>query len=129
MFLAGLALFRIPLQHHFTLARFQHYGICLGVWSLGFIFQVIWSWKGLSKLGRASLISTGIYLGAFAFIFYYSPWLDTRMAVQTDEQDMLRITYATVGAVLGGFTVLVWLIWLFERKGAENAGPSKELES
>ncbi len=129
MFLAGLALFRIPLQHYFTLARYQHYGICLAVWAMGFVFQVIWSWKSLTKLGRASLLSTGIYLAAFALVFYYSPWLDTRMAVQTEEQDIQRICYATIGALFGGFTVLLWLFWLFERKDSERTQTPKEKEN
>lgn len=124
MFLAGLALFKFPLQHHMILARFQHYGLCLYVWSLGFFFQTIWSWRYLTGIGRASLLSTGTYLAIFGFIFYESPWLDSRMAVQTEEQDLLRLAYAAAGALFGSIIVILWLVWMLERKHyGDKGGP------
>ncbi len=121
-FIGAVALLKFPLQHHITLARFQHYGLCLYVWALGFILQTIWSWRYLSIRGRASLLATGFYIGTFALIFYESPWLDTRMAVQTDEQDILRVVYALTCAVLGFIVSGLWLAWVIERKKA----PEKE---
>ena len=122
MFLAAIALLKFPLQHYITLARFQHYGLCLYIWSLGFILQTIWSWRQLTARGRTCLISTGLYIGLFAVIFYESPWLDSRMAVQTDEQNILRLLYAALCALCGLIDAIIWLFWLLEKKNiaAEN---------
>lgn len=115
--LAAFALRMFPLQHHVTMARFQHYGLCLYVWSLGFFLQVIWSWRSLTIRGRASLLATGFYIGLFGIIFYQSPWLDVRMAVQTEEEDYLRIFYILLCAFLGFVVFVLWLAWILERKG------------
>ena len=120
MFLAAFALLKFPLQHHIALSRFQHYGICLYVWALGFLFQTIWSWRYLTVRGRACLISTGMYVGIFAVIFYQSPWLDSRMAVPTDDQELLRIFYTIICAVLGFFVSVFWLAWVLERRPAKE---------
>lgn len=116
MFIIAVGLFKFPLQHHITLARFQHYGICLYVWSLGFLIQTVWSWKYLTIRGRIAMISTGLYVGLFAIVFYTSPWLDVRMAVQTEDQGLLRILYSILCALLGIIVAILWLIWVIEDK-------------
>jgi len=119
MFVLAFSLYKFPLQHHITLARFQHYGICLYVWALGFVLQVIWSWKRLSARGRACQISTALYVGTFALIFYENPWLDSRMSVQTMEQDFLRLAYAILCALFGLVVSVIWVFWLLEQKPNE----------
>jgi hypothetical protein len=121
MLLLALGLRLFPLQHYMPLARFQHYGICLSVWALGFFGQTIYSWKGLSVRGRACLLATGSYIGVFALIFYLSPWLDARMAVQTEEQDILRILYFLLCIVLGFVVSVFWLAWIVEWAGKEKS--------
>ncbi len=116
MLFLAFCLLKFPIQHHISIARFQHYGLCLYLWSLGYFFQLIWSWKHLTRKGRASLFSTGVYVGIFAIIFYSSPWLDVRMAVQTEEQDILRLVYSAVCAGLGFIVAIIWLSWVLERK-------------
>lgn len=123
MFVAAIALLKFPLQHHITLARFQHYGLCLYVWSLGFFLQTVWSWRNLTVRGRACLLSTGFYVGLFAIIFYESPWLDSRMAVQTDEQNLLRLLYAAICGALGLVVAIIWLVWLSEKRNQTEGQP------
>lgn len=129
MFIIAIAIYRFPLQRHISLARFQHYGICLYVWSLGFILQTIWSWKYLSVRGRLAMLSTGIYVGIFAMVFYSSPWLDARMAVQTMEQGYLRILYAILCALLGIVVAVMWLFWVLEDKPDGNGILTVESDS
>lgn len=115
MFVTAFCLLKFPLQHYMSLARFEHYGICMFVWAMGFFMQSIWSWRHLSVKGRCCQIATGIYVGTFAIIFYQSPWLDARMSVQTQEQDLLRLAYAGLSAVFGCVVSLIWLAWILER--------------
>lgn len=115
MLVAAFCLLKFPLQHYFVLSRFQHYGICMYVWTLGYLLQTVWSWRQLSRRGRACLISTAIYLGSFATIFYENPWLDTRMAVETEETGVQRIFYAGLSALLGFVVCVFWLAWMLEK--------------
>jgi hypothetical protein len=120
MFLLALCVYKFPLQHYVTMARFQHYGICLYIWALGFVLQTVWSWKYLTARGRACLISTAFYVGVFAIIFYQSPWLDIRMAVQTEENEMMRMMYAALCAFLGFIVCIFWLAWVLERNATQK---------
>lgn len=128
MFLIAFSLYKFPLQHYITLARFQHYGICLFVWSMGFFMQAIWSWRRMTALGRSCQIATGIYVCSFALIFYQSPWLDIRMAVQTPEQDILREIYGRLCAFLGLIVSLIWLFWILERQKSDEIQKTDEPE-
>lgn len=127
LFIVAIVLFKFPLQHHITLSRFQHYGICLYVWALGFLLQLIWSWRTLTIRGRTAMISTGSYVALFALIFYSNPWLDVKMAVQTDEQNFLRSLYGLLCAVLGFVVAVIWLAWVLEDKitGTDSKEPDQ----
>ncbi|MBX9571483.1 MAG: hypothetical protein K2X77_21505 [Candidatus Obscuribacterales bacterium] len=126
MFIVAVCLFKFPLQKHITLARFQHYGICLYVWSLGFLIQTVWSWKYLTARGRLAMLSTGFYVGIFAMVFYSSPWLDVKMAVQTEDQGLLRILYSILCALLGIVVAIFWLIWVIEDKSEDELEKSED---
>jgi hypothetical protein len=115
-FILAFAMLKFPLQHHIILARYQHYGICLYIWSLGFFLQTVWSWRKLTPKGRLCLLATGSYVGTFALIFYQSPWLDSRMAIQTDEQEAFRLVYTLICVLFGFLVSVTWLAWLVERK-------------
>jgi hypothetical protein len=116
MFLLAFALLKFPLQHYITLSRFQHYGICLYVWSLGFFLQTIWSWRRLTVRGRTCLLTTGYYVATLAMIFYQNPWLDTRMAVVTEEQELLKGLFVLICGLFGFIVAIIWVIWIVERK-------------
>lgn len=124
MFIMALGLLKFPLQKHITLARFQHYGLCMYVWSLGFFIQAIWSWRYLTIRGRLAMLSSGCYIGVFAMLFYSSPWLDVKMAVQTEEQNFLRMIYALLCGLLGFVVAVIWLAWMIEDKitGVDTKG-------
>lgn len=116
MFLGGFGLFKFPLQHYITLSRFQHYGICLYVWALGFFLQTIWSWKSLTLRGRVCLLSTGCYAGIIARIFYENPWLDSNMAIQTNELCKQKMLFTFLCSLLGFIVFVFWLVWAIEEE-------------
>lgn len=123
--MAILALY-IPLQRYISLARFQHYGIALYVWSLGFIVQTVWSWKALRKWGRLCLLSTGIYVSSLALVLYSNPWLDPRIQIQTSGQDVLRILYAISWITIGVVLAVLWVIWGIEEMRNRQMQQSKD---
>jgi hypothetical protein len=119
---AAFALLKFPLQHHFILSRFQHIGICMAVFALGYFLQTVWSWRSLTVIGRSCLLATGSFIGLFAWISYESPWLDARMAVQTEEQELLKLLYIFLFALLGSIIAIFWLAWILEKRIATKEG-------
>lgn len=110
-FALAIGLLFFPLQHYMTLARFQHYGICLAVWAAGFFLQTLVSWRRLGAWGRGYLGVSTLYMALFAGVLYTNPWLDPRVQLETDVQGSLRGEFATVMFV---FTVILsgtWLMW------------------
>lgn len=110
MIMAG-AIRLFPLQHHITLSRYQHWAIALYVWGAGFFLQAAWSWRRLSKVGRAALVSAGTYVLGSAMVLYANPWLDPSIALQTQDQESSRFLFS-LGCGGGGMLVgLLWVRW------------------
>jgi hypothetical protein len=101
---AALLLLCLPLQRYFPMGRFQHYSIGFAVFALGQLLQSALSWNSYSKWGRASLLATGVCYGAIALIFWTNPWLDYKVAVQTEGKERFRIQliaeYLTCNALI-----------------------------
>src|SRR5690606_22734862 len=86
---AALALWvlQTPLQRFISLGRYQHYGIAISVFGLGYLAQTIFSWRRLKAWGIAAYTSTGIFFSSVGLVFYLNPWLDYKIAVQTPEDE------------------------------------------
>lgn len=110
MLLAG-AVRLFPLQHHISLSRYQHWAIALYVWGIGFFIQAAWSWKRLSKIGKASLVAAGVYVLSSAAALYSNPWLDSSISLQFAEQESTRFVIS-LSCCAGGLLVgLLWIRW------------------
>ncbi len=59
-------------------------------------------------------------------VFYSSPWLDVKMAVQTEDQGLLRILYSILCALLGIVVAIFWLIWVIEDKSEDELEKSED---
>lgn len=119
-FVFAVGLFFFPLQHYMTLARFQHYGICLAVWAVGFLLQTLVSWRRLGPWGRAYLGVSTLYMALFAGVLYTNPWLDPRVQLETNIQGSLRHEFACVFLVLGIILSGTWKMWDTEEKRRGN---------
>ena len=124
--LIAVAIRLYPLQHHMTLSRYQHWGIALYIWGLGFYIQAIWSWRQLTGRGRIALLASGTYVSALAMMLYTNPWLDTTVSLQTSEQEDSRF-FISVGFALAAVVVgILWLRWgLFDLSGADHKEQSQ----
>ncbi len=118
----GLVVLFTPLQRYIALGRFQHYGLAIGCFGLGYFFQTLVSWKRLGKWGRVSYITSFAFFALVGLAFYQNPWLDYRVSIQTAENEatkgVLIICYLFCSlAVVGS-----WIKWILEEnKQAENS--------
>ncbi|HEY9776245.1 MAG TPA: hypothetical protein V6C81_20955 [Planktothrix sp.] len=103
----------IPLQRMITLGRFQHYAIALGILSFGYFVHCGYTWTRLMKWGRIATFVTGLFFASIAYIFWTNPWLDLRVAVQTDERDRFRL-YLMIAYLVSA--TAIFLIWNCCRK-------------
>jgi len=119
--LVGLGLLFVPLQKYMPLGRFQHYGIAIGCFGIGYFLQTLFSWKKLNKWARISYITSFSFFVLVGLAFYLNPWLDYRVSIQTAENEstkgILIICYLFCSlAVVGS-----WVKWILEEnKLAEN---------
>lgn len=127
--LIALSILLFPLQKHIPLSRFEHYGMSIYVWALGFIAQVAVSWRILSPLGRASYISAAIYLGTFGATIYNNPWLDRHISLQTYAQEEMIDGFFLVAIGSGILVSLLWFVWFIQEAAKQADLDSKNNET
>jgi hypothetical protein len=123
----GIVVLILPLQHYQTLGRYQHYALGVAVCGLGYFVQLTWSYPKLTPLGRFCHLITGLFLEAVAYVLWTNPWLDWRVAVQTESRDPQRIHLLLEYMVSVSFIWICWLwLWIKEmrtkKKIADAAG-------
>ncbi len=107
-----------PLQKFFTMGRYQHYGITISIFGLGYLLQTIWSWRTFTKWARISYLSTGLFFSTVGMTFYTNPWLDSRMSMQTADKELWKNIFIAVYVLITLAIVSIWLKWIKEEKGA-----------
>lgn len=106
----------IPLQHYITLGRYQHYGIAVFLFGMGYVLHTVWNWKQNLPATRISNCYAALFFVSIGLIFYAFPWLDPVMAVMTEDQTTIRhylIRAYFIGAL--GLAV-IWIIAAFEER-------------
>ncbi|HEY9784131.1 MAG TPA: hypothetical protein V6D17_01930 [Candidatus Obscuribacterales bacterium] len=98
-----------PIQQFVSIGRYQHYAIAIGLFSLGYIAQALYSWKEIGRWARISYFATGFFFMSVSVIFYLNPWLDYKVAVPTEEHDRFRNLLVAVYLVLSLALTCVWL--------------------
>jgi glucan phosphoethanolaminetransferase (alkaline phosphatase superfamily) len=114
--LCAVAVQQFPLQRHIEISRLQHYSLAAYVVALGFMLQMVWSWRHLTTWGRVTLGCSSAYLGTFAMYFYSSPWLDSRVSLQTEGQSTELQMYLIIFGVVGAFVGILWIIWNIDER-------------
>lgn len=107
-----------PLQKFFTMGRYQHYGITISIFGLGYLLQTIWSWRTFTKWARISYLSTGLFFSTVGMTFYTNPWLDSRMSMQTADKELWKNIFIAVYVLITLAIVSIWFKWIKEEKGA-----------
>jgi hypothetical protein len=106
----------IPIQHYIALGRYQHYGMAIFLFGMGYVMHTIWTWKHSFPATRFSNCYAALFFTSIGLIFYACPWLDPVMAVMTDEQTVFR-RYLVRGYFLSALgLMLVWIIAAVEER-------------
>lgn len=97
------------IQQWVSIGRYQHYGIGIIIFGIGYLLESLFSWKKLTKWTRISYFATSGFFISVGVVFFNNPWLDAKVAVQTEHHDRLR-------TILIGFylvySVVLTLIWV-----------------
>ena len=109
-FSLGATTVMVPLQHYITLGRYQHYGMGLFLFGLGYAMQFIWTWRKQTFWSRLCYACTGAFFCTVGLLFYMNPWLDWKTSAQTEDKWMLRTIFMGFYLLLGFFLLLLWLI-------------------
>lgn len=106
----------VPLQHYISLGRYQHYAIGIALLGSGHVLQVLVSWKQFPTWGRISVLLTGVFLLGVAYVFWSNPWLDVKVAVQTEGREELRSQMLFAYMCSAAAIVLCYLKWRSEER-------------
>jgi hypothetical protein len=125
----AIAIVMVPLQHYITLGRYQHYGMAVFVFGLGYILHCIWTWRHETLWTRLSYALTGAFCSSLGLLFYANSWMDLKSSVQTEEKQLLRWFLSGVWLLLGFMLTIVWLIAYVKRPQLERISQKGDKES
>jgi len=114
----AIVIYCTPLQRYVTLGRYQHYGIAIGLFGLGYLLQTIWSWKEFSRWARRAYLATGAFSLTVGLTFFYNPWLDTKVAPQTHANDQIRPILMALYLLSSLWVGAVYARWIKEENKA-----------
>lgn len=126
--LAATIVFFTPLQHFFSLGRFQHWGIAIVFFGLGYIAQAAAGWNSFGKWARRTYLATGLFILSIGLTYYANPWLDSRMNLQSSDKEFTRIILIAANLFLGLAVAAVWRQWIKEET-LKNANSLQKTES
>jgi hypothetical protein len=116
------AVYLTPLQRYFIMGRYQHYGITISLFGLGYVLQTIWSWRTFTKWARVSYLSTGVFFSIVGMTFYNNPWLDSRISLQTPEKELLKNVFILVYVFFTMSIISIWIKWIREENISKEKG-------
>ena len=111
----------VPLQRYMSLGRYQHYGMGLFIFGLGYTLHAIWTWSRQPFWNRACYSFTGAFFCSVGFLFFANPWLDWKTAVQTEERALLRALFLGIYLILGFLLLVVWLVAYVKSRESKRA--------
>jgi hypothetical protein len=112
------AVYCVPLQKYITMGRYQHYGLAIGLFGLGYLLQTIWSWNVFTHWARMAYLSTSLFSLTVGLTFFYNPWLDTKMALQTRANEQMRPVLMALYLLFSLYVGAIYARWIKE----ENKG-------
>lgn len=110
------------LQQWMTLGRYQHYGIGIVIFGIGYLVETLLSFKKLTKWTKISYIATSGFFISVGIVFYNNPWLDAKVAVQTEYHDRMRAILISFYLLYSLVLTAIWVKLAYEdgrKKGAE----------
>lgn len=131
MTIASLVACNTPLQHYISLTRYQHVGIAIFLFGMGYVMQTIWSWRVYSKWARLANIATFVFFCSVGLFFYMTPGLDGYATDPSPKKILVRLTHIFTYLFFALVVSLFWVKWAHEDnkiKDAEKAAAEKKVE-
>lgn len=118
--LAVIAVKGIRLQDYMPLGRYQHWGLGIFIFGMGYLLQTVWSWRVLAVWARTSYIATGLFFTSVGVVFYKNPWLDYKVAIQTAQNEELRAHLVIIYLLFSLVIAVIWARWIYEESRAKK---------
>lgn len=96
------------------MGRYQHYAIAIFTFSLGYLLQIPLAWRQLSFWAKLSYGMTGVFFASVATVFWFNPWLDWKVAVQTEDKEQFRRTLMVSYLLFSLLVGVIWIKWFNE---------------
>ena len=123
--LIALIVLLVHLQDYVSISRFQHYGIALLIFGLGWLLESAWSFRKLSTWARMSYFSTCLFFLSVGLVFFNNSWLDRRVSVSTEETQKTERVLVISYLVFILYLAAVWTKWIKEETRTKSAQPSE----
>lgn len=121
MGLIALVAFKTPLQHYISLTRYQHVGIAIFLFGMGYVMQAIWSWRVYSKWAKMANFATSAFFCSVGLFFYCNTWLEEYATDATPSRYIGRLVlvfiYLFMALIVSGF----WVKWAHEDNKLKDA--------
>lgn len=121
MSILALIAFKTPLQHYISLTRYQHVGIVIFLFGMGYVMQTIWSWRVYSKWARLANIATCVFFCSVGLYFYMNTGLEAYSTDVTPKKIMVRLTHVFSYLFLALVVSLFWVKWAHEDNKLKDA--------
>lgn len=132
MTIVALIAFKTPLQHYISLTRYQHVGIAIFLFGMGYVMQTIWSWRVYSKWAKLANIATFMFFCSVGLFFYMTPGLDGYTTDPSPKKILVRLSHIFTYLFFALGVSLFWVKWAHEDnkvKDAEKAKAAAKVEA
>lgn len=121
MTVVALIAFKTPLQHYISLTRFQHVGIAIFLFGMGYVMQTIWSWRAYSKWAKLANVATFVFFCSVGLFFYTTPGLDGYSTDPSPKKIFVRLSHIFTYLFFALAVSLFWVKWAHEDNKIKDA--------
>jgi hypothetical protein len=125
--IAAIAL-KMPLQHYISLTRYQHVGIAIFLFGMGYTMQSIWSWRVYSKWAKMANLATSAFFCSVGLYFYRNTWLEEYATEATPTRYLGRLILMFIYLLLALVVSIFWVKWAHEDNKLKDAAKAKNAD-
>ncbi len=129
MTVVALIALNTPLQHYIPLTRYQHVGIAIFLFGMGYAMQTIWSWRAYSKWAKLANIATFVFFCSVGIFFYTNPGLEAYSADPSPKKILVRLTHIFSYLFCALIVSAFWVKWAHEDNKIKDAEKAAAVES
>lgn len=120
---------KMPLQHYISLTRYQHVGIAIFLFGMGYTMQSIWSWRVYSKWAKMANLATSAFFCSVGLFFYRNTWLEEYATEATPTRYLGRLILMFIYLLLALVVSIFWVKWAHEDNKLKDAAKAKKADA